>query len=249
MLRIFDAHAHVGQSLTSGKRISEQEVTAAFEQADVTGALMLPFPITADPRAAHDEVAQFCARQGPNFVGGISLNPAMPRDAFVAEVERCIQQLKFRAIKFHPMCYSMSPLYAQARIVFEMADRFGVPVIIHTGRGIPFALPSLAIPRAIEFPNVPIILAHAGYQMYADEALVAAQVCGNIYLETSWCSAEQIDKFVRELGPERIMMGSDGLLSLPVELAKYAAVGLTEEARYQCLAGTAVRLFQVHTWR
>jgi predicted TIM-barrel fold metal-dependent hydrolase len=141
----------------------------------------------------------------------------------------------------------MSPLYARARIVFEMADRLGIPVIIHTGRGIPFALPSLAIPRAIEFPNLSIVLAHAGYQMYADEALVAAQVCKNIYLETSWCSPEQIHKFVRDLGAERVMMGSDGLVNLPVELAKYAAIELNEREKVHCLAGTACKLFQVQT--
>ncbi len=245
---IFDAHAHIGESLTSGKRTTEEQVLAAFEKAGVSGAMVLPYPIAANARAAHDLVGNFCARHAPTFVGGVSLNPMMPKDEYVGEVERCVRTLQFRAIKFHPMCYSMSPLYDRARIVFEAADRLHVPVIIHTGRGIPFALPSLAIPRAIEFPNLPIILAHSGYQMYADEALVAARLCKNIYLETSWCSADQISKFIREAGAERVMMGADDLTNLPVELAKYSSIRLSESERSLCLSGNARRLFNVEPW-
>lgn len=244
-MEIFDAHAHLGESLTSGSHTTEAVLLTAFEKAGVTGALILPYPITADPRAAHDLVADFCARHGPTFVGGACLNPALPEDEFVAEMERCVQDLDFCAIKFHPMCYSMSPLYPRVRVVFETAERLRVPVVIHTGRGVPFALPSLVIPRAQEFPELPIILGHAGYQMYSDEALIAAQVCPNIYLETSWCAVEQIRKFIRTLGAERVMMGSDTSLNLPVELAKYEAIGLGEVDLAQCLAGTAHRLFRI----
>jgi predicted TIM-barrel fold metal-dependent hydrolase len=242
---IFDAHAHLGESQTSGNRTIEDELVSSFEKSGVGGALILPYPINPDATAAHDLVADFCTRRGPTFVGGACLNPSLPEDEFVSEIERCVQDLEFRAIKFHPMSFSMSPLYARCRIVFEMADELRVPVIIHTGRGVPFALPSLAIPRAQEFPDLPIILGHAGYQMYSDEALIAAQVCPNIYLETSWCAAEQIRKFIRTLGPERVMMGSDSLLNLPVELAKYHAIGLSKPELEQCLTGTACRLFRV----
>lgn len=242
---IFNAHAHLGESWTSGSRTPEDALLAAFEKAGVTGALILPYPITADPRAAHDLVADFCLRRGPTFLGGACLNPALPEGEFVGEMERCVQDLGFRAIKFHPMCYSMSPLYPRVRIVFETAKRLSVPVVIHTGRGVPFALPSLVIPRAQDFPNLPIILGHAGYQMYSDEALIAAQICPNIYLETSWCAAGQIRKFVHTLGAGRVMMGSDTLLNLPVELAKYEAIGLNEADLAQCLAGTAHQLFKV----
>lgn len=120
---IFDAHAHIGESLISGGRTPEDELLAAFDKAGVNGALILPYPITADACAAHDEVADFCARRGPSFVGGACLNPAMPESEYVAEMERCVRDLGFRAIKFHPMCFSMSPLYARALIVFETAHR------------------------------------------------------------------------------------------------------------------------------
>lgn len=81
--------------------------------------------------------------------------------------------------------------------------------------------------------------------MYADEALVAAQVCPNIYLETSWCAPEQIQQFVRTLGARRVMMGSDSTINLAVELAKYRALELNDADLAQCLAGTAHALFKI----
>ncbi len=239
---VFDAHTHLGESLVSGKVISEDDLLMACKQHGVDGALVFPFPIAGDYRQAHDLVADFCARH-PGFVGGACLNPLVGEETYVAEVERCVRDLGFVANKFHPMCHSMSPLYEAARIVFVTASSLGVPVVVHTGRGVPFALPSLCIPRAIEFPNLPIVLAHSGFGMYSAEAIVAAQVCPNIYLETSWCSASDIVKMVREVGSDRMMVGSDGPENLAVELAKYKTFRLSPAEREQCLSTTARTLF------
>lgn len=241
-MSVFDAHTHLGKSLVSGKVISEDGLLAVCEQHGVDGALVFPFPIVADYRQAHDLVADFCARH-PGFVGGACLNPLVGEETYVAEVERCMRDLGFVANKFHPMCYSMSPLYEAAKIAFTTASSLGVPVVVHTGRGVPFALPSLCIPRAIEFPDLPIVLAHSGFGMYSAEAIVAAQVCPNIYLETSWCSAGDIAKMIREVGSDRMMMGSDGPENLAVELAKYESLRLSPAEREQSLSTTARTLF------
>ena len=92
--------------------------------------------------------------------------------------------------------------------------------MIHTGFDVPFTLPSLAIPRARQYPGLSLILAHAGESLYAEEALVAATECANITLETSWCNTGQIQGFIRTLGSGRVMMGSDLPENLPAELAK-----------------------------
>lgn len=239
---VFDAHAHLGESLVSGRVLTEDDLLSACEKHGVDAALIFPFPLTADYRQAHDRIAEFCARH-PGFVGGASLNPLVGEDAYVREMERCVRDLGFVAHKFHPLSYAMSPLYAKARIVFSVAYSLGVPVVVHTGRGIPFALPSLCIPRAMEFPDLPIVLAHAGWELFSAEAVVTAQVCRNIYLETSWCSAENIAAMIRQVGAERVMMGSDVPGNLPVELAKYDALNLSPAEREQCLSRTARALF------
>ena len=59
-----------------------------------------------------------------------------------------------------------------------------------------------------------MILAHAGWGVYSAEALVAAEVCPNIYLEPSWCPSYIVRKMVDQVGAERVLFGSDHLGSV-----------------------------------
>ena len=51
---------------------------------------------------------------------------------------------------------------------------------------------ALRIPAARKYPSLKIILAHAGFAVFTAETQVAATVCDNLYLETSWCIGEDI---------------------------------------------------------
>jgi len=117
--------------------------------------------------------------------------------------------------------------------------------MIHTGPGVPFALPSLALPMARKYPETPVVLAHAGYAIYTPEAQVAAMVADNIYLETSWTTSAQVAGLVRALGPERVMLGSDLPINTAPELAKYRSLGLADDVLRPLLAGTAARVFRL----
>ena len=62
----------------------------------------------------------------------------------------------------------------------------GIPVMVHTGNGIPFADPVACIPAANAFPKVKLILAHAGGEMFFEQALMLARNYENVFLEPSW---------------------------------------------------------------
>ena len=117
--------------------------------------------------------------------------------------------------------------------------------MVHTGTGIPFALPSMVLPRAKQFPGVTIILSHAGYCVYAQEALIVAQECSNIILEPSWTQPQNIKGMIKALGANRVMMGSDAVINIPVELAKIEAMELNEEEEAYYTAKTAINVFNL----
>ncbi len=154
-----------------------------------------------------------------------------------------MRDLGFVALKLHPAAYNTAPTVQRAEKCFRAAAEWGVPLIVHTGLGAPAAVPSLVIPRARQFPDLPIVLAHAGFVAYADEALVVAQVCPNVYLEPSWCQYYQARRMAETIGSERMLMGSDHPANLPVELAKWRATGLAECDLANVLGRTARRLF------
>ena len=81
--------------------------------------------------------------------------------------------------------------------------------------------------------------------MFGADALVVAQECPNVHLETSWTTVYDLEAMVKKLGPERVMFGTDLVGNVPVELAKYRSLGLSEGELEWCLGKTAQNVFRL----
>jgi uncharacterized protein len=246
-VRIVDAHQHLGRSMFSGVETAEPELLAALDAQGVAAALIMPQPTRDDIRPIHDRIAEAAARSPGRLFGMASIDPWWPEADYRAEAGRCVRELGFVALKLHPLGHNLPPTHPEADKVFATAADLGVPVIVHTGLGSPWALPSLCIPPARRYPGVRVVLAHAGWGLYSAEALVAAEVCPNIDLEPSWCPTYMARQMIDRIGADRVMFGSDHLSNLPVELAKYRAIGLDDEGLARILGGTAVEVFGLPT--
>jgi len=244
-MKIIDSHCHLGVSKLSGFTITETDLLQAMQTNGVDISLVMPHAVTNDPIAEHDAVANLCHKHPDRFRGIVNLSPLWSEIDYTREVTRCVRELGFVALKLNPMQHLTSPLMKNADKVFNSAADLGVPVIVHTGLGAPWSLPTLSIPQARRHPNLPIILAHAGFAIYTAEAFVAAIECDNIYLEPSWCMVQDVKWLIKELGASRILFGSDLPENLPVELAKYKAANLTKSELDACLGGTAAKLFSL----
>ena len=242
-MRIIDSHCHLGVSKLSGLTITEDDLLEAMDTHGVDMALVMPHAVTDDPVAAHDAVVNLCQRYPQRFRGIVNLSPLWDESDYRREAIHYVRDLGFVALKLNPMQHLASPIMENANKVFDVADDLGVPVIVHTGLGVPWALPSLTVPQARRHPSLPIILAHAGHSVYTAEAYVAASECANIYLEPSWCTIHDLRWLIQKVGTERILFGSDLPENLPMELAKYRSLSLDENALANCLGRTAQRVF------
>ncbi|MBI2089841.1 MAG: amidohydrolase family protein [Deltaproteobacteria bacterium] len=101
------------------------------------------------------------------------------------------------------------------RSVTEVAKERGVPVLFHTGFGTASPLryydPSILDELAMAYPEVTIIIGHAGgiHPPFNDLALMVAFKNDNVYLETSKAMAPILQKGLDEIGADRILFGSD----------------------------------------
>lgn len=241
---IIDAHCHLGRSLVSGVEIDEGTLLRTMDEHGIGAAMVMPQPGQGlEVAPVHDRIAHLAAAEPGRIFGMVNLSPRLDEDSYRAEVERCVRGLGFRAIKLDPSVSALPINHPRCEIVFATARDLGVPVIIHTGMGVPNALPALAIPPALRYPDVTIVLAHAGFAVFAEEAIVAAQVCPNVVLEPSWCASYQVAAMVRAVGAERVMFGSDHPSNVVSELAKLRAIGLDDQQLTQVLGGTARRVF------
>ncbi|MCK4419942.1 amidohydrolase family protein, partial [Candidatus Aerophobetes bacterium] len=200
-----------------------------------------------DVKKQHDRILGLCKRYPGRFYGMANPNPHLPEKIYEAEFRRCITKLKFVGVKLHPFAHAVNPLGHDGRKVFSLATKLRVPVMVHTGSGIPWSEPSLLHAIAEEYATVKIIIAHAGMMVFASEAAYLAKKHANVFLECSWTAGFLIKQWIRDIGKDKIMFGSDHADNAATELTKYRTTGLTNEEIDWTLGKTAKSVFKVET--
>ena len=130
-----------------------------------------------------------------------------------------------------------------------------MPVMIHTGTStFPSARNRYADPMAIDdvavdFPDLPIILAHSGRPLYGETAFFLARRHPNVYLELSGIPPKKILEHLPRLEEVagKTLWGTDwpspGIRSPSENVAAFKALPLSEGAKEKILWGNAKVLF------
>jgi len=241
--RLYDTHVHLGRARHSGRTQDVDLLLRSMDRAGVDRSLLLPFPVVDDYRAGHDRIAAAVKAHPDRFAGAACLYPFLPEQEFREELKRCAEELGMRALKLQPQYQPLNPVSGRHDFLFAAALDHRLPVIVHTGSGAPFALPSLYIVPARKFPDLPIILGHAGGSVYYLETIVAASLCPNIFIELSSLMPHHILEILRHVPPERLMVGSDLPESVETEMHKVVLMDLAREVKEAILWETGRGLF------
>lgn len=244
-MRYIDTHVHLGTSKFSGVSTTEEAIMAAMQKYDIKISLVMPQPTLEDVSAVHHSISEMSLKYPGRIYGMIHLDPWLDEQIYMEEVKVCVETYKFVAMKLHPMGHNISPLSPRCEKLYEAARFYKLPVLVHTGLGTPFSLPSLMMDPAARYPDVTFILSHAGFASYSDEAIVTAKYRDNIVLEPSWCPSYIVRKMIDAIGAERIIMGSDHISNLPVELTKYRSIELREDQLEQIFMNNPTRIFNL----
>jgi predicted TIM-barrel fold metal-dependent hydrolase len=240
--RIYDTHTHLGRAFHSGRCMDAESMLRHMDEQGVDRSMLIPFPVVEDYRIAHDEIAAAVHTHRDRFCGCACI-PPFAKD-FRDEVRRCSEELGFRALKLQPQYHGLNPVARRSDFFFEAALLAHLPVIVHTGAGAPFALPSLYIAPARRYPELPIVLGHAGGGLYVLEAIVAATVCSNISIELSSLMPHHIGEVLTHIGSDRLMIGSDLPESVATEIGKVLTLDIDDQTKEDILWGTASKLFE-----
>ncbi len=243
---VIDAHSHLGECRVFGLDNSEEYLLRGMNDNDIDISLVQPYPGANSASATHDRIAEL-AKKNPGRIFGIaSINPHQDSQDYFNELSRCVNDLGFAGVKLHTIGHAMHPAGADGTTVFDSASQLGIPVMIHTGPGIPFAAPSAAIPQLQAFPQVPVVLAHAGHGIFSDEATEVAKAYPQVYLEPSWCTFYNVGAMVQAIGAGRVMLGTDLPPNARIQIETFKALDLSEEDEAMVLGGTAKEFFKLN---
>ena len=244
---IIDAHCHIGEDVVFDQHTSEDELIANFQRYGVDGGIVQPYvprPYMKDTQAIHNRIYDL-TRKYPNRIFGMaSINPHFDYKEYEQEAQRCVRELGFVGIKMTSIGHAVCPCSKDGMHVFEVAQKLGVPVMVHTGMGIPFSDPIQVLPCARQFPDVTIVMAHCGADFFTRQAIHVAESFSNVYMEPSGADIEATRDILEAVGAERVMFSSDVTLQTPTALAKFRAL-LSGDDLEQCLWKTAVKAFNL----
>jgi hypothetical protein len=78
-----------------------------------------------------------------------------------------------------------------------------VPVVVHSGVGMPAANLAMWIFPARELPQLKVVLAHCGHGVLAGKVSVAASVCDNVFMDTSSTGSKTIAGYIKRFGAQQ----------------------------------------------
>ena len=236
---VVDAHTHLGVD-EDGR---SQDLLALLEALDTVGARTRAcvFPLH-DPdrspayRRPNDRVLAWAAESEGRLTPYCRLDPA---EDPVGEAERCLA-LGAKGIKLHPRAQAFGFGDGVAEGIFAVASDAGVPILIHAGRGMPPMDPLAEL--ALRFPDVTLVLAHAGI---AGQGMFASKLAEHpsVLYDTSAFSAIDVVELFARVPAERIVFGSDSpygppLPGLYVAMRAAARAGVEAEGRAMIAGGT-----------
>lgn len=211
---IVDIHNHVG--IRVGRSQTGAELIKKMDRAGVDKSVIFSFVEQPDDDFIAKEVAAFPDR----LIGFACVNPWMREEA-LNEIERSVTELGLKGLKLHPLLHGaqMDNIELMGPI-FEKCEKLNIPIIAHSGDSV-FSLPIQFEEIAKVFPKVTLIMAHAGFMQSVGQARRAAKRCPNIILDMCAGTSVDIIDAVNEIGPERIVLGSDSpFTDVEVEMLK-----------------------------
>ena len=210
-------------------------------------------------REVNDWIANFTRDHRDRLVPVGSVNPL--HEMNVRDEIRRVLDLGIGMIKIHPPHQLFSPnaykrgdLWQLAEIYRECEER-RIPVMFHTGTSIfpkarnVFADPMPIDDVAIDFPKLPIILAHAGRPMYGETAVFLARRHANVRLDLSGIPPKALLRYVPRLADlaDKALWGTDwpspGVTSMRKNVEDFRALELGEAVERKILWENAGALF------
>ena len=209
-------------------------------------------------RYANEEVARQAAENSDIMIPFASIDPWKGKLG-AREARRLVRDFGVQGFKFHPSAQAFYPNDRMAYPLYEAIAESGKPALFHTGQtgvgsgmrggfgiALKYSNPMFIDDVAIDFPDMPIILAHPSFP-WQDEALAVAQHKPNVHIDLSGWSPKyfpaNLVRYANSLLRHKVLFGSDHPAITPDRWLKdFETLDIKPEVRPLILKENAARL-------
>ena len=209
-------------------------------------------------RINNEEVAEDCAKHQDVLIPFASIDP-MRGKMGAREARRLIKDFGIRGFKFHPSAQEFYPNDRAAYDLYEVIAEAGLPAIFHSGqtgvgarmRGgggvrLKYSDPMFLDDVAVDFPDMPIVIAHPSFP-WQENALAVATHKPQVYIDLSGWSPKYFPpilvQYANTILKDKMLFGSDFPVMTPDRwLADFDKIGIRDEVKPLILRDNAVRL-------
>jgi len=236
---VLDAHAHIGSFSHSMAPSLERQVEE-MKRVGVRWQIVSSVEgIFGDVQWGNDQVAAAARRHRGIVYAYCHVSGQYP-ELIPSELERCFADPVFKGIKVYQAGTPYDhPVYEP---VWKFAAARRIPVLAHTWGG-----DLTGLDRAAQrHPDVAFLMGHSGSGFAWQPYVEAARKSPNLYLDLTYSRehTNMIERMVEEVGPSRIVWGSDApTFSLSHQVGKILFARISDEDKRAILFDTAARLF------
>jgi len=209
-------------------------------------------------RISNEEVAEEAAQHRDVLIPFASVDPLRGKMG-AREARRLIQDFGVRGFKFHPSAQEFYPNDRAAYTLYEAIAEAGLPAIFHSGQTgvganmaggggvrLKYSDPMFLDDVAVDFPSMPIVIAHPSFP-WQENALAVATHKPQVYIDLSGWSPKYFSpllvQYANGLLKKKMLFGSDFPALTPERwLADFEQIGIKPEVRPLILKDNAIRL-------
>jgi predicted TIM-barrel fold metal-dependent hydrolase len=230
----------------------ERSMAVVTFTVDVEGADLVP---------SNEEIAELAAKNADVVIPFASIDPARGA-AGVRMARTLIRDHGVRGFKFHPSMQGFFPNDAAAYPLYEVIAEAGLPAIFHTGqtgagagtRGgggirLKYANPMHLDDVAVDFPDLPIVMAHPSFP-WQEEAISVALHKPQVYIDLSGWSPKYFPpilvQYANTLLKDKVLFGTDFPMLTPERwMADLEKTAIRDEVKPAIFKNNAARLLRL----
>jgi len=263
---IIDCHVHLNnyhEQVAVSLDQSLEKLQAAMASAGVSYALVLTSYLVSPHRPSTAEVVR--AIEGIPTLGvvaGISFRDYQQRD--LRELADFLKDGLIKGLKLYPGYEPFYPHDARLKVVYDLAEEFDVPVMIHSGDTysqtgkVKYAHPIEVDEVAVDHPKVKFVICHLGNPWLVDcmevvykNKNVSADFSGLILGEFTEAFEDYMEEEIADVilyagDPHRFLYGSDWPICDMRSYVEFVRqLKLSDEDRHAIMYENARRLFKL----